>query len=117
MKAERNELFLEDILECCNNIEEFLVGKVETDLAENKMLRDAIVRNIEIIGEASKNLSDDLRDENPQVRWRDIMRMRDKLVHHYFRLNLEIVWQTATQNIPKLKSEVEKIVENLQNKT
>ncbi len=75
------------------------------------MLQDALVRNIEIIGEASKNLSEETRENNPQIEWRDIMRMRDKIAHHYFRLNLETIWQTASQDITKLKPEIEKILE------
>lgn len=80
------------------------------------MLQDALVRNIEIIGEASKNLSSELRENHPQIAWRDIMRMRDKIVHHYFRLNLETIWQTATQDIPKLRPEIEKMFKSLTEK-
>ena len=80
------------------------------------MLQDALVRNIEIIGEASKNLSLELRENHPQIAWRDIMRMRDKIVHHYFRLNLETIWQTATQDIPKLRPEIEKMFKSLTEK-
>ena len=80
------------------------------------MLQDALVRNIEIIGEASKNLSSELRENHPQIAWRDIMRMRDKIVHHYFRLNLETIWQKATQDIPKLRPEIEKMFKSLTEK-
>ena len=112
MKTRNDKLFLYDIAECCGKIENYLVGISKDDFLHNQMLQDAIVRNIEIIGEASKNLNEEVLENNPQIEWRDIKRMRDKIVHHYFRLNLEIVWQTATQDIPKLKPEVERVLES-----
>lgn len=77
------------------------------------MLQDAIVRNIEIIGEAAKNLSEKLRMASPQIAWRDIMRMRDKIVHHYFRIYVDVVWQTLQTDIPVLKREAKSIYAGL----
>ncbi len=93
MKARTDELFLFDITKCCQKIAEYLDGVTEVAFKENSLLQDAVVRNIEIIGEASKSLSSDLRDRNPHIEWKDIMRMRDKIVHHYFKLDLDVVWQ------------------------
>jgi uncharacterized protein with HEPN domain len=112
MTTRNDRLYLYDIAECCRKIEIYLVGVAEADFKNNLMLQDAIVRNIEIIGEAAKSLTEEIRANNPQVEWREIMRMRDKIVHHYFRLNLEIVWQTAMQDIPKLKPEIEKLLDS-----
>lgn len=111
MKARNDQLYLYDIAECCRKIEKYLDGVSKKDFLQNEMLQDALIRNIEIIGEASKNLSEEIRETNSHIYWRDIMRMRDKIVHHYFRINLEIVWQTATRDIPKLKPEIEKMLE------
>ena len=113
MKTRNDRLNLYYIAECCRKIETYLKGVTDDDFKNNLMLQDAIVRNIEIIGEATKNLSVELRENNLQVEWPEIMRMRDKIVHHYFRLNLEIVWQTAKQDIPKLKPEIDEILELL----
>ncbi len=110
MKVRNDKLYIFDIKKCCQKIEEYLENVTEDDFLKNEMLQDALVRNIEIIGEASKNLSAELRKENPQIAWREIMRMRDKIVHHYFRLNLDVIWQTATEDIPNLKPEIEKIM-------
>lgn len=114
MKTGNDRLYLYDIAECCRKIEEYLGDTDKKDFLHNEMLQDAIVRNIDIIGEASKNLSEEIRQNNTHIYWRDIMRMRDKIVHHYFRLNTEIVWQTATQDIPKLKLEIEKLLKTKQ---
>ena len=111
MKSRNEELFLTDIRECCLKIERFTANVTKEDFLKNELLQDALVRNLEIIGEAAKSLSDETRDENPSVRWRDIMRMRDKIVHHYFRLNLETIWQTVTEDISILGCEIDRILE------
>lgn len=111
MKTRNDRLYLYDIAECCAKIEKYSAGVGEAEFRENQMLQDALVRNIEIVGEASKNLSEETRQNNPQIAWREITRMRDKIVHHYFRLNLKIVWETVQQDIPKLKPEIEKMLE------
>ncbi len=112
MKAKRDKLFLNDILECCQKIEKFLEGKTKEDFLATEILQDALARNVEIIGEAAKNLSEEICQANPQLPWRDIMRMRDKIVHHYFRVNLNVIWQTVTEDVPHLKIEVQKILTN-----
>ena len=111
MKDRNENLFLADIKECCEKIERYIEGVSEENFRANKMLQDALVRNIEIIGEAAKNLSDEIRAENPEIPWRDVTRMRDKIVHHYFRLNLEVIWQTATEDVSALKVQIDKIIE------
>ncbi|MDM7920816.1 MAG: DUF86 domain-containing protein [Pyrinomonadaceae bacterium] len=109
MKARTDELYLYDILECCQKIETYLAGITKDDFDRQQLYQDAVVRNIEIIGEAAKCLSEELRNARPEVAWKEVMRMRDKVVHHYFRINLDIVWQTAVGDIPSLRSQIEKI--------
>ena len=75
------------------------------------MLQDALVRNIEIIGEAVKNLTQATKDLNPEISWSQISRMRDKIAHHYFRINLDVVWQTVNEDLPVLKEQVDAIYE------
>ena len=72
--------------------------------------QDAIVRNIEIIGEAVKNLSEDFRYLNPNVPWKNIAGMRDKLIHHYFGVNIDIVWDVVKIELPKLQKQIEEIL-------
>ncbi len=116
MKTRNDKLYLYDIAECCRKILEYSEGISNEEFQTNVMLQDAIVRNIEIVGEASKNLTSETRENNPQIAWRDIMRMRDKIVHHYFRLKLDVIWDTIKQDIPTLKPEIENILETFSDK-
>lgn len=111
MKQGNDEFFLKDILEFCNHLEEYIQGVEKEDFVKNRMLQDALVRKIELIGEASKNLSTEFRESNQQIPWREISRMRDKVIHHYFKVDLEIIWKTVNEDIPKLKPEIEQIIE------
>lgn len=112
MKSRHDRLYLYDILECCDRVAEYIVGVSEADYHANTMLQDALVRNIEVVGEAVKNLSPELKEANPDVAWSQIARMRDKIAHHYFRINLDVVWQTATDDLPKLKPRIAGIYES-----
>ncbi len=109
MKSRHDSLFLYDILECCDRVAKYIDGIAEEDYQANTQLQDALVRNIEVIGEAVKNLSDELKDANPEIAWSQIARMRDKIAHHYFRINLDVVWKTATDELPKLQPQINAI--------
>ena len=102
MKARNDALFIYDIVECCKKIEAYLSGADRRSFDANPMMQDAIVRNLEIIGEAAKRLSRSSRDGAPEIEWREIMRMRDKIAHHYFRIDLDTVWQTTKSDVPVL---------------
>ncbi|MDQ3011066.1 MAG: DUF86 domain-containing protein [Acidobacteriota bacterium] len=72
-----------------------------------------MARNLEIIGEAAKSLPDEVKQKQPQIDWRDITRMRDKLIHHYRQINLQIIWSTATQDLAPLKTAVTELLKEL----
>ena len=80
------------------------------EFMEDIKTQDAVVRNLEIIGEAAKNLSTNLRKSQADVPWKDLMGMRDKMIHHYFGINYEIVWQIAKEELAGLLPHLEEIV-------
>jgi uncharacterized protein with HEPN domain len=75
-----------------------------------KRLKDAVIRNFEIIGEATKNLPVDLRDRYPAVEWRQVAGLRDVMAHRYYRVDLDILWEIIQQKIPALRREIGKIL-------
>lgn len=105
--TERDEsIYLRHILESIERIETYLDGVSEEEFQSDPLLQDGVVRRLEIIGEATKRLSDGIRDRQSDVPWRDIAGMRDKLVHEYFGGDLVTVWETAREDIPALKQAV-----------
>jgi len=92
--------FVSDIQEAIRRIGDYTSGmRYETFLADTKT-QDAVIRNLEIIGEAAKNLSEELRAKRPDIPWKGMSGIRDKLIHHYFGVNLDIIWQVVTNELP-----------------
>ncbi len=79
-------------------------------LADTKT-QDAVVRNLEVVGEATKSLSTELREKYPNVPWKGMAGVRDRLIHHYFGVNLDIVWDIVIVELPKLESRIEEILQ------
>jgi len=110
MKDER--LYLSNIKECIERIEEYTKGGKE-EFMQNKMIQDAVIRNFEIIGEATKRLSPELRSQYSDVPWQQMAGLRDVLIHDYLKVNLNLVWQIIEQNLSDLKRQVTAILQNL----
>ncbi len=105
--------YLRHILDEC----EFILFAVSDNLSKEQLLKDetlkrAVVRSLEIIGEATKKLPDNLKNEWPAVQWKNIAGMRDKLIHDYFGINYSIVWDVIRNKIPELKNTVQQILEH-----
>ncbi len=101
--------FIEHILDSINAIETFSKGLTRARFTSDRLRHSAIIREIEIIGEAVKNISDPLKNRHKEVEWKDIVGTRDKMIHHYFGVDLDIVWAIIKFNLPKLKKSILKI--------
>ena len=105
-----NLIYLRHIEESIESIFDF-VGKAEyEDFSNNRMMVSAVVRELEIIGEAANNMSQEFRDSHPEIPWRDMIEMRNVLIHEYFGVIVETVWKTIQKDLPPLKKEVEGIL-------
>jgi uncharacterized protein with HEPN domain len=96
-------LFLSDMLESMDDAMAYVAGMSLEAFKKDTRTRRAVVQCIENIGEAAKNIPPDIRDRKPQLPWRDMSRMRDKCIHLYFGIDYDIVWSTATRNIPSAR--------------
>ncbi|MBO4486517.1 MAG: DUF86 domain-containing protein [Prevotella sp.] len=106
---------LRHIDECIEHINDYLRGKSFEDMKANIMCYHAVVYNIMIIGEAANLLTKDFRDKHPEVPWRDIVDMRNVLVHGYINTNATLIWTTYTNDLPMLKEQVALYIEELNN--
>ncbi len=108
--------YIQDILNSIEEIEEFIEGFKFDDFIEDKKTINAVIRSLEIIGEAAKNIPKSIRSDYSEVPWKLMAGMRDKLIHEYSGINTEIVWKTTQEDIPKLKPLIEKIEQEIKKK-
>ena len=102
-------VFIEHILDSINAIEEFSRGVTKEEIIKNRLKLSAIIREIEVIGEAAKNVSKSLKSKWKEVEWSNIAGTRDKMIHHYFGVDLNIVWNIVRNDLPRLKEQMRKI--------
>jgi len=104
-------VFIKHIRDFIDDIESYVRSKTKKGFLTNEMMQDAIFGKIEIIGEAVKNLPASFTNKYPAVPWSDIAGMRDKLIHYYFGVDLDKVWDVVKKNLPKLKKQIKEILE------
>ena len=102
------------MLQAINEVNEFVAGIPNAEaLVNNKAIYKAVLMNFIILGEASRNIFEEVRIHHPEVEWKDVMNMRNKLVHEYFGVDNAVVWDAIKKNLPELKEILKKIKSNL----
>lgn len=110
MSKRKPDVYLQDILESIQQIEEYLDGIEENEFYQNSEKQDAVLRRLEIIGEAVKHISDAIRDQYDEIPWRKIAGIRDIIIHEYFGVTLSMIWVVTQRDLPDLKSKIKKII-------
>lgn len=113
MKERDDTVYLKHILDAIVRIEGYLSGVSHEEFTKNLLLQDGVIRQMEIIGEAAKRISSDLRNKYSKIPWKDIAGMRDKLIHDYFGIDINAVWVTTRKDIPELKADVQRILKDI----
>ena len=104
-------LYVEDILEAIEKIKRYTAGMSFDDFVEDEKTVDAVIRNLEIIGEAVKNLPEEFKEKHSNVPWKEISGMRDRLIHAYFGVDLSIVWYTIKNDLDEIEFRLKSIME------
>jgi uncharacterized protein with HEPN domain len=107
--SDRSDLYLDDILEAIRRIESYVRGESRDSFFGTPILQDAVVRNLEIVGEVAKRLPDALRAQAPEIDWRKVAGLRDVLIHDYATVDLEIVWDVVENRLPPLREAVSRL--------
>lgn len=105
--------YLQDILDSITDIESFIESMDSGNFAKDKKTINAVIRSIEVIGEATKNIPKSIRDQCPSVPWKKMTGMRDKMIHEYFGVDIEILWKTVKEDIPSLKPLMEELLKKM----
>ena len=108
------DTFIEHILECLERIEEYTDGVTKHDFFDSVQLQDAVIRRIEIIGEAVKNLPMETKDKYSDIPWKEIAGMRDVLIHGYFGVDLELTWNVVEKEVQELKDSMRRVKKDLE---
>lgn len=107
------DLFLQDMLDCISRIEKYTKGFTQKRFENNEMVADAVVRNLEIIGEAARNIPTDLRKISPEIPWKKIVGFRNIVIHEYFHVDLSNTWVIIKKQLPGLKKQIKAMMKQL----
>jgi len=110
MKKTDDLTLLADILDAIQRIESYTHGTNKEEFLENLMMQDAVMHQIEIIGEASNDMSEEFRETHPSLPWLQMRAIRNKIVHDYRGINIDIIWDTVRNDLPSLKTQVRSLL-------
>lgn len=113
MSQRDDSVYLRHILDAIEKIEEFLEGVDEGKFLSDSLLQSGVIYQIQIIGEAARNISKELKDKYEEIPWKEIVGMRSKLVHDYFGIEETAVWDTAKKDLPKLKKQIRAMLKEI----
>lgn len=105
---------LEDISEALDLIEEYIQGLEYSSWAKDRKTIDAVIRNLEIIGEAANHVPDSIQEKYPEMPWFQMKGMRNVLAHEYFGVDIDVLWRTVNEDLPRLKIQVHKLISEVQ---
>ena len=108
------KIYLKDILESIEKIEKYTKDFTKESFCDDVLLQDAVIRRLEIIGEAAKNIPENCKKKYPEIEWKKIAGMRDVLTHAYFGVVLERFWVVVKQDLPSLKEKIKKILREVE---
>lgn len=100
------EIIIADILESIENIEEYTHGMTKEEFLSQKIVKDAVVRNLEIIGEAAKNIPESFRKKHSTIEWKEIVGLRNIIIHKYFGVDYQVIWSIVEKELPTLKKKL-----------
>jgi uncharacterized protein with HEPN domain len=106
----RDEAYLLDILNAARKVIQYTAGVTEEEFEGSDLLQDATMRQLGIVGEAARKVSQEIRNAHPEIPWSEIIGMRNRLIHEYSRINLQRVWDTIQNDIPRLITLIEPLV-------
>ena len=111
-----DSIYLRHMLDAITKIEEYTQDIKYEGFMDSHLIQDGIIRQIEIIGEATKRLANDIRERHPEIPWKDMVGMRDKLIHNYLGVDIDAVWDTVEKDIPALKNRLRDLMEKEEKK-
>ncbi|MBU1006966.1 MAG: DUF86 domain-containing protein [Candidatus Omnitrophica bacterium] len=113
MSKRDSKLYVKDIIDSVEKIQQYTKGLSLGQFKKKDLVIDAVVRNFEIIGEASKNIPDEIKAQYPDIPWKEMAGMRDKVIHEYFGVDFDIVWKTISTRLMSLKNSLNNIYNSL----